>query len=62
GTETVVDATTGAVQASIPLGGDVGNVVYDPAIDKMIVAVQAHHQVVRTQVSLRIWCGLLPPA
>ena len=30
GTETVIDADTGAVRATVPLGGEVGNVVYDP--------------------------------
>jgi DNA-binding beta-propeller fold protein YncE len=40
GTETVVDADTGAVRATIPLGGEVGNVVYDSFMDQMVVAVQ----------------------
>ncbi|MBH0121236.1 YncE family protein [Rhodococcus sp. CX] len=40
GTETVVDADSGAVRATVDLGGEVGNVVYDPAIDRMVVAVQ----------------------
>jgi DNA-binding beta-propeller fold protein YncE len=40
GTESVIDAETGAVRATVPLGGEVGNVVYDAALDKMVVAVQ----------------------
>src|SRR5262245_41366829 len=36
GTETVIDATTGAVQATVPLGGEVGNVVYDSFLDQMV--------------------------
>lgn len=40
GTETVVEANTGSVVATVPLGGEVGNVVYDAAIDRIVVAVQ----------------------
>jgi DNA-binding beta-propeller fold protein YncE len=40
GTETVIDAETGAVRATVPLGGEVGNVVYDSFLDQMVVAVQ----------------------
>ncbi|MFI5540894.1 YncE family protein [Nocardia sp. NPDC051900] len=40
GTETVADADTGAVRATVGLGGEVGNVVYDPVTDRMVVAVQ----------------------
>ena len=40
GTETVIDADTGAVRATVPLGGEVGNVVYDSFLDQMVVAVQ----------------------
>lgn len=40
GTETVADATTGQVRATVRMGGEVGNVVYDEASDRMIVAVQ----------------------
>nr|WP_308188323.1 YncE family protein [Nocardia australiensis] len=40
GTETVIDADTGNVRGTVSLGGEVGNVVYDPAIDRMVVAVQ----------------------
>ncbi len=43
GTETVIDADTGAVRATVPLGGEVGNVVYDSAIDRMVVAVQGRN-------------------
>jgi DNA-binding beta-propeller fold protein YncE len=40
GSETVIDADTGSVRATVPLGGEVGNVVYDPTSDRMVVAVQ----------------------
>jgi DNA-binding beta-propeller fold protein YncE len=43
GTETVIDADTGAVRATVPLGGEVGNVVYDTSRDKMVVAVQGRN-------------------
>lgn len=43
GTESVVDAGTGAVRATVPMGGEVGNVVYDSALDKMVVAVQGRN-------------------
>jgi DNA-binding beta-propeller fold protein YncE len=41
GSETVIDADTGQVRATVPLGGEVGNVVYDPTADRMVVAVQS---------------------
>ena len=44
GTETVVDADTGTVRATVPLGGEVGNVVYDGLPDKMVVAVQGRNE------------------
>ncbi|BEK95616.1 YncE family protein [Nocardia seriolae] len=40
GTETVVDAVSGTLRGTVSLGGEVGNVVYEPAADRMIVAVQ----------------------
>ncbi|CAM3934535.1 YncE family protein [Smaragdicoccus niigatensis] len=40
GTETVIDAATGQARATVRTGGEVGNVVYDPTTDRMIVAVQ----------------------
>ena len=43
GTETVIDAETGAVRATVPLGGEVGNVVYDAPADRMMVAVQGRN-------------------
>src|SRR5262245_49989929 len=45
GTETVIDADTGAVRATVRLGGEVGNVVYDPSPDRMVVAVQGRNDV-----------------
>jgi DNA-binding beta-propeller fold protein YncE len=44
GTETVIDADTGTVRATIPLGGEVGNVVYDTFLDQMVVAVQGRDE------------------
>jgi DNA-binding beta-propeller fold protein YncE len=43
GTETVIDAATGNGRGSVELGGEVGNVVYDPAADQMWVAVQGRN-------------------
>jgi hypothetical protein len=43
GTETVIDADTGAVRATVQLGGEVGNVVYDTFLDQMVVAVQGRN-------------------
>jgi DNA-binding beta-propeller fold protein YncE len=40
GNETVVDANTGAVRGQVELGGEVGNVVYDPTGDRMLVDIQ----------------------
>jgi DNA-binding beta-propeller fold protein YncE len=44
GTETVIDADTGAVRATVSLGGEVGNVVYDSFLDQMVVAVQGRNE------------------
>jgi DNA-binding beta-propeller fold protein YncE len=43
GTDTVIDAETGAVRATVPLGGEVGNVVFDTFLDQMVVAVQGRN-------------------
>jgi len=40
GSETVIDAVTAQVRGTVDLGGDVGNVAYDPVADQMLVAVQ----------------------
>lgn len=40
GSESVIDAATFGVRGTVELGGEVGNVVYDPAGDRMLVAVQ----------------------
>jgi DNA-binding beta-propeller fold protein YncE len=45
GTETVLDTTTGQVVATVDVGGDAGNVAYDPA-GRILVAVQSRDQVV----------------
>jgi DNA-binding beta-propeller fold protein YncE len=44
GTETVIDADTGTVRATVRLGGEVGNIVYEPATDRMAVAVQGRNE------------------
>jgi hypothetical protein len=41
GTETVIDADTGAVHATVPSGGEVGNVVYDSFLDQMVARCKA---------------------
>jgi DNA-binding beta-propeller fold protein YncE len=43
GTETVVDAATLQPKGTIALGGEVGNVGYDPDSDRMLVAVQGRN-------------------
>jgi len=43
GTETVVDAATLQPRGTIELGGEVGNVSYDPDSDRMLVAVQGNN-------------------
>ena len=40
GSESVFDAGTAAARGSVNLGGEVGNVVYNPVTDRMLVAVQ----------------------
>ena len=44
GSETVIDAVTGAARGTVALGGEVGNVAYDPIGDQMLVAVQGHDE------------------
>ncbi|MEV0056442.1 YncE family protein [Saccharopolyspora shandongensis] len=44
GTETVIDAVTGTVRGTATLGGEVGNVAYDPVSDRMLVDVQARNE------------------
>jgi DNA-binding beta-propeller fold protein YncE len=44
GSETVIDVGTGAVRGTVPVGGDAGNVVYDPIADQMLVAVQGRNE------------------
>jgi DNA-binding beta-propeller fold protein YncE len=42
--ETIIDAVTGAARGTVVLGGEVGNVAYDPTSDRMLVAVQTRDQ------------------
>ncbi|OBF25638.1 hypothetical protein A5724_04455 [Mycobacterium sp. ACS1612] len=44
GTETVVDAATLQPRGTVDLGAEVGNVGYDPAIDRMLIAVQGRNE------------------
>jgi DNA-binding beta-propeller fold protein YncE len=53
GTETVIDADGGAVHATIPLGREVGNVVYDTSLDKMVVAVQGRNDLAVVGIGIR---------
>ncbi len=50
GSETVVDAGTGRVVGTVPLGGDAGNVAFDPGDGSgsgaVLVDVQSHNQLV----------------
>ncbi|WP_142301123.1 YncE family protein [Mycobacterium lehmannii] len=39
----MIDADTGAVRATVPLGGEVGNVVCNSLLDQMVVAVQGRN-------------------
>jgi DNA-binding beta-propeller fold protein YncE len=44
GSETVIDPGSGAVRGTVALGGEAGNVVYDPDGDRMLVAVQGRNE------------------
>ena len=61
GTETVIDAGTAAVRGTVDLGGEVGNVAYEPATDRMVVVVQGRGDLAVIEpatlaVSRRIGC------
>lgn len=43
GSETVIDATTGAPRGTVPLGGDAGNVAYDPTTGQILVDIQTRN-------------------
>jgi DNA-binding beta-propeller fold protein YncE len=45
GVETVLDARSGQPLATVPLGGEAGNVRYDPVDDRMLVDVQSRDEV-----------------
>jgi hypothetical protein len=40
----VIDAGTGEVRGTVPVGGDAGNVVYDPTADQKLVDVQGRNE------------------
>ena len=44
GSETIIDAATGAPRGTVRLDGDVGNVAYDPISGRMLVDVQGRNQ------------------
>ena len=44
GSETIIDAATGAPRGSVQLGGEAGNVAYDPPTGQMLVDVQTRDQ------------------
>ncbi|MGD3111155.1 hypothetical protein [Streptomyces sp. YGL11-2] len=44
GSETVVDAATGAPRGTVDLGGEAGNVGYDPTTRQMLVDVQTRNE------------------
>ncbi len=44
GSETVIDAMTGQVRGTVALGGEVGNVAYDMASDRILVDVQGRNE------------------
>jgi DNA-binding beta-propeller fold protein YncE len=43
GSETVIAASDGTVRGTVPVGGEAGNVAYDTATDRMLVAVQGRN-------------------
>jgi DNA-binding beta-propeller fold protein YncE len=53
GTESVFDATSLRLQGSVDLGGEVGNVAYEPAIDRILVAVQGRNDLAVIDPSTR---------
>jgi DNA-binding beta-propeller fold protein YncE len=45
GSESVIDAATGHLVGTVELGGEAGNVRYDPTHDRVLVDVQTHNLV-----------------
>jgi len=45
GSETVIEASTGHVVGTVALGGEAGNVTYDPTGDRILVAVQTRNEI-----------------
>ncbi|PBC39594.1 hypothetical protein CJ179_36965 [Rhodococcus sp. ACS1] len=62
GSETVFDADTAQVRGTVDLGGEVGNVAYDPIGDQMLVAVQGHSELAALDPDTRtvVWRLSLP--
>ena len=61
GSETVIDAANGTVRGTVVLGGEAGNVAYDPVTDRMLVAVQGRDQVAvidPASLAVQRWLGL----
>jgi DNA-binding beta-propeller fold protein YncE len=44
GSETILDATTAKPRGTVDVGGEAGNVAYDPTSRQILVDVQAHNQ------------------
>jgi len=62
GVETVIDADTGGRVASVALGGEAGNVRYDPIGNRMLVAVQSRNELVAIDPVGRRIIGRFPVA
>jgi DNA-binding beta-propeller fold protein YncE len=46
GSDTVIDAVMGAAVGAVDVGGEAGNVAYDPATDRMLADVQSRNELV----------------
>ena len=58
--DAVVDAITGALVKTIPLGGNAGNTVYDPGSGKILVAVSQKNELVMIDPSSEAIMGRYP--
>jgi DNA-binding beta-propeller fold protein YncE len=58
--DAVVDALTGALVKTIPLGGNAGNTVYDPGSGKILVAVSQKNELVMIDPSSEAIMGRYP--
>jgi YVTN family beta-propeller protein len=60
--DAVIDATTNALIATIPLGGGAGNTVYDPALGRILVAVHEKNELVAIDPATAKIIGRYPVA